>query len=73
MSNDRMNEEQNQLIEQTPTQANPGAAMPTDFKVNESLPGHGQCGDSEREYNALLAGAHGLEEPIPERNEVPRR
>ncbi len=71
MSNSKTNQEQDQLIEQTPMQINPGAAKPSDFAIEDR--DGGQCGDSEREYTALLAEADGLGQPIPDRNEVPRR
>lgn len=52
----------NQKIELTENQQNPGLARPEDFTVmhpdesaTKHLPGHGQCGDTKREYNALLA------------------
>jgi hypothetical protein len=45
-------------IEQTPTQSNPYAARPEDFEVGrDDVPGHGQHGDSESEYNQLLKQA----------------
>jgi hypothetical protein len=78
MSNANTNREQNQLIELTATQQNPGAAKPTDFQVGGEtpLPGHGQCGENEHEYNALLAEADigkPRNGPAPERNQVPAR
>ena len=70
MSNEKTNTEQDQLIEPTPEQADPGLAKPTDFKVSECLPGHGQCGDNAREYSTLLAEAP-APQPIADRNVVP--
>ena len=70
MSNTATNPEQGQLVELSAEQANPGLAKPTDFKVSEHLPDHGQYGDSAREYSALLAEAP-APQPIPDRNVVP--
>ena len=58
-----MKDEKNKTIELSESQQNPGLAKPEDFRVIEShdanylgsLPFHGQCGDTEREYNSLLA------------------
>lgn len=63
--------DKDQLIELTEGQQNPGLAMPTDFVVRSyseelSQPFHGQCGDSETEYNALLP----QNRPLPTRNDV---
>jgi len=58
-------------MELTPTQQSPGAAKPTDFKIEDSGPG--QCGDTKAEREALLAEADGLGKPIPERNVIPNR
>jgi hypothetical protein len=74
MSNSPSNKSQNQIIELTPSQENPGAARPTDFKI-EPRDG-GQYGDSLAERARLLAeadsdGKRELGRPIPERNEVP--
>jgi hypothetical protein len=63
--------DQDQLIEQTPTQRNPGAAKASDFII-ENRDG-GQRGDGKAERAALLAQANGLGEAIPDRNEVPHR
>ena len=57
-----MNTGKNEKVELSENQQNPGLAKPEDFSVVESydsdylggLPFHGQCGDSKREYNALL-------------------
>lgn len=54
-----MRTEKNQLIRLTSQQQNPGAARPEDFTVTKSedvrfTPGHGQCGDTRSEYDALL-------------------
>jgi hypothetical protein len=70
MSNLTTNNEQNQLIELTTTQQNPGAAKPTDFKI--------EARDGGQRDTALLADADAdgkskLGEPIPTRNEVPAR
>jgi hypothetical protein len=63
--------DQDQLIEQTPTQRNPGAAKASDFIIQDR--DGGQRGDSKAERAALLAEADGLGQPIPDRNEVPHR
>jgi hypothetical protein len=58
MSNNPRNTEQDSKIELTPTQQNPGAAKPTDFKIikaGESF--HVEKGDDGAEHN-----------PIPDRN-----
>jgi predicted alpha/beta-fold hydrolase len=46
----------------SPNQISPRDAKPTDFEILEpkdaaklTVPFHGQCGDSESEYNRLLA------------------
>jgi hypothetical protein len=70
MSNVPTNREQDQLIELTATQQNPGAARPTDFKI--------EARDGGKRDEALLADADAdgkskLGEPIPVRNEVPAR
>jgi hypothetical protein len=75
VSNSPANKEQSQLLVQTPTQLNPGAPRPEDFKI-EARDG-GQKGDSKAERAALLAEADNdakssLREPMPDRNEVPR-
>ena len=57
-----MNTGKSEKVELSENQQNPGLAKPDDFSVVESydpdylgrLPFHGQCGDSKREYNALL-------------------
>jgi hypothetical protein len=68
------NAEQDALFIQTPTQLNPGAAIPEDFKIEDR--DGGQSGDSKAERAALLAEADddaksSLREPVPVRNEVP--
>jgi hypothetical protein len=70
MSNSQNNREQDQLIEQTPTQRNPGSARATDFKIEER--------DGGQRSEALLAeadsdGKSQRGELIPERNEVPHK
>ena len=70
MSNSSRNQEQNQLIEQTQTQRNPGAARASDFTIEER--------DGGQRSTALLAeadddGKSRRGEPIPERNEVPHK
>ena len=50
MSNSPNNREQSTLFEQTPTQLNPGAAKPSDFKIEDR--DEGQRGDSARERAA---------------------
>ena len=54
--------QQNQKIELSRNQQNPYLARPEDFDIAEAneiasraQPFHGQCGDSTREYNKLLA------------------
>jgi hypothetical protein len=74
MSNSLSNKEQSQLVELTETQQNPGAARPSDFKIEDRGPG--QCGDTKAERAALLAeadndGKSKLGEAIPERNAIP--
>lgn len=67
MSNDHNNPEQDQLLEPSPNQINPGAAKPSDFQVQTV------------ERNTALIAEPGIEgpsptqEPIPTRNEVPAR
>ena len=85
MTNLHTNAEQGALIELTDNQKNPGLADPNDFKIGSPLqsnsyatPGHGQRGENEREYDALLAeadlgGRQPRGEPRPERNQVPDR
>jgi hypothetical protein len=70
MSNSAKNKEQDQLVEQTPTQRNPGAARPTDFNIENR--------DGGQRGAALLAEADADSksrrgEPIPERNKVPHK
>jgi hypothetical protein len=67
--------DRDQLIEQTPTQRNPGAAKASDFIIEDR--DGGQSGDSKAERAALLAVADisaksSLREPVPDRNEVPQ-
>lgn len=57
-----MKSEKDKLIELTPSQQNPYLARPEQFEVGEpnapaniSVPGHGQCGENEREQSRLLA------------------
>ena len=70
MSNSPTNREQSQKIELTPTQQNPGAAMPGDFVVEDR--DGGQRGDSKGERAALLAERDIDAKPtLPDRNEVP--
>lgn len=64
MSNSTTNREQDQLIELTPTQQNPGAAKPTDFAIEDR--------DGGQRDAALLAEADAQSQPIPDRNQVPR-
>lgn len=76
MSNNPSNAEQSQLIELTQTQQNPGAARPSDFKVEDR--DGGQHGDTKAERAALLAeadsdGKSARGEAIAQRNEVPDR
>lgn len=78
MSNASTNQEQNQLMEPTPEQMNPGLAKPTDFKIGTAIPGHGQYGDTKTERATLEAeadtdGKSRLGAPIPERNSIQNR
>jgi hypothetical protein len=59
-----MKEQHNQLATLSPQQSNPYTAMPEDFEVgradefaNSYVPGHGQCGANEKEYDRLLKAA----------------
>jgi hypothetical protein len=66
-----MKNEKNELIRQTPEQSNPALALPEDMEVLSPQeadampqPFHGQCGDTDAEYEALRkpmrdAGARG--------------
>jgi hypothetical protein len=51
--------QQDQVIQLTPSQTNPGLADPSDFKVSTdngaNIPGHGQRGSSLKEFKKLLA------------------
>jgi hypothetical protein len=67
MSNNPTNREQDALFEQTPTQLNPGAAHPADFKIEDRGPG--QCGETPAE-RAKLVGEQ-ADKPLPVRNEIP--
>ena len=76
MSNSPTSKEQDELFLQTPTQLNPGAAIPEDFKI-EARDG-GQHGDSKAERAALLTEADdeaksNLRAPTSVRNEAPHR
>jgi hypothetical protein len=44
----------NEKIELTETQQNPGAAKPEDFKVNEAIPFGGSNGDTLAEKKKML-------------------
>lgn len=57
--------QQDQKIELTENQQDPYVARPEDFDISEpdeiasrSTPFHGQCGDTHREYDRLLAIRH---------------
>jgi hypothetical protein len=50
-----MKNEKNQKIELTPQQSNPYLCRPEDWAVDSSIPGSGQRGDSQREFQQLLA------------------
>jgi len=63
MSNSPTNKEQDQLIQLTSQQQNPGSAKPTDFVVEDR--------DGGQHDAALLAEAEKLNEPIPYRNAIP--
>jgi hypothetical protein len=76
MSNSPKNREQNTVIALTPTQQDPYAAKPTDFKIEDRGPG--QCGDTKAERSALLAESDAdqktkLGQPIADGNKVPAR
>jgi hypothetical protein len=76
VSNSPNNREQSTKIDLTPTQQNPGAAVPQDFHIEDR--DGGQNGDSAAERAALLAKADrdiksDLREPTPVRNEVPHK
>ena len=64
--------EQDALFIQTPTQLNPGAAIPEDFKIEDR--DGGQHGDSAAERAALLAEREIDAKPSPpDRNEAPHK
>jgi hypothetical protein len=68
--------QQDELVEQTPNQVNCGAAKASDFIIEDR--DGGQHGDTKAERAALLGHADKhtastLDEPIPDRNEVPHR
>lgn len=74
MSNASTNREQDQLIDLTPAQQNPGAAKPSEFVIEDR--DGGQLGDKIVERAALLAEADSdakpsFRAPLPDRNEVP--
>jgi hypothetical protein len=51
-----MKDEKNSVIYQTKEQANCYLADPRDFVVvEEGVPFHGQCGDSDSQYRRLLS------------------
>ena len=54
-----MTNEQDQVIELSPSQSNPGLADPADFTISSDnssdVPGHGQRGNSVDEFIKLLA------------------
>jgi hypothetical protein len=51
-------DEKNAVVRQTPAQANCYLADPHEFVVvEEGVPFHGQCGDSEGQYRGLLKQA----------------
>jgi hypothetical protein len=50
-----MKDQKNTVVNQTKAQANCYLADPRDFVVvEEGIPFHGQCGDSEAQYRGLL-------------------
>ena len=74
MSNSPSNKSQNQVIELTPSQQNPGTARPGDFQIVAR--DGGQHGDTAAERAKLLAeadrdGKSALGSPLPDRNKVP--
>jgi hypothetical protein len=76
MSNARGNKEQDQKVEWTPNQQNPGACKATDWTVEDnatSTQTSGQHGDTKRERRRLLAeidedGKSKLGQPIADRH-----
>lgn len=59
-----MKSQKNELATLSRQQQNPYTAMPEDFEVGRAdefaesyVPGHGQCGKDEKEYNQLLKEA----------------
>src|SRR5260370_3164476 len=55
-----MKSEKNRLVEQSPAQSNPYLCDPNSFEVGRAdefadsyVPGHGQCGANEKEYEEL--------------------
>jgi hypothetical protein len=60
----------NEKIELSNNQQNPGAAKASEFKIqSEELPGHGQRGDSKAEYSRLKRLADSKNRPTPDRND----
>jgi hypothetical protein len=60
-----MKNQKNELATLSPQQSNPYTAMPEDFEVTRAdefadsyVPGHGQCGSNEKEYDELLKQAN---------------
>jgi hypothetical protein len=49
-----MTDEKNQKIDLTPQQSNPYLCRPEDWIIDSSIPGSGQRGDSQREFQRLL-------------------
>jgi hypothetical protein len=62
----------NQTVVLSRNQTDPGSAKAEEFEIqSEILPGHGQCGDSYREYARLTREAESKNrESTPDRNSV---
>lgn len=84
MSNSKSNRQQDQLIELSKQQADPGSAKASDFQVRPYLPSptptHGQRGDSKSEESRLIAegmSGHGSgkskPQPTPDRHYAPKQ
>jgi hypothetical protein len=58
-----MKNEKDEVISQTPAQANCYLARPEDFKVEQEREFGGQRGDSDRELKTLLAAADSKGKP----------
>jgi hypothetical protein len=75
MSNHPNNREQDVTLDFAGNKSNPGAAKPEEFPVRHyddpiSQPFHGQCGQSEAEYQRLLRESNSIGAVTPTRNDV---